>query len=285
MADAAVHDSPHSPSSGPSRAKVLLREPLVLNNRSYSWVTNRIAGIVENPQPKGWWFLVVPCAMLVAVMVFCFTFLVSTGVGVWGPNHPVAWGWDITNFVFWIGIGHAGTLISAILYLTRQKWRTAVNRAAEAMTIFAVMCAGLFPALHVGRVWMAWFLAPIPNSNAIWQNFKSPLLWDVFAVSTYFSVSVVFWFLGLVPDLATASLASAKWHMGFLRWGGAAAIVSGATTRWPTVCSQPFPLLWYCRCTPWFPSTLRPRLYLVGTPPFSRPTLWLEPFSAVSPWC
>ncbi len=202
MAEAA-HDSHHPHPAGPSRAKVLLREPLVLNNRSMSWVTNRICGIVENPQPKGWWFIVVPCAALVAVMVFCFTYLVSTGVGVWGPNHPVAWGWDITNFVFWIGIGHAGTLISAILYLTRQKWRTAVNRSAEAMTIFAVMCAGLFPALHVGRVWMAWFLAPVPNSNAIWQNFKSPLLWDVFAVSTYFSVSVVFWFLGLVPDLAT----------------------------------------------------------------------------------
>jgi molybdopterin-containing oxidoreductase family membrane subunit len=113
------------------------------------------------------------------------------------------WGWPIVNFVFWIGIGHAGTLISAILFLTRQNWRTSINRAAEAMTIFAVMCAGIVPAFHVGRVWMAWFLAPIPNSNAIWQNFKSPLLWDVFAVSTYFTVSLIFWFLGMVPDLAT----------------------------------------------------------------------------------
>jgi molybdopterin-containing oxidoreductase family membrane subunit len=113
------------------------------------------------------------------------------------------WGWPIVNFVFWIGIGHAGTLISAILFLTRQNWRTSINRAAEAMTIFAVMCAGIFPAFHVGRVWMAWFLAPIPNSNAIWQNFKSPLLWDVFAVSTYFTISLIFWFLGMVPDLAT----------------------------------------------------------------------------------
>ncbi len=113
------------------------------------------------------------------------------------------WGWPIVNFVFWIGIGHAGTLISAILFLTRQDWRTSVNRAAEAMTIFAVMCAGIFPAFHVGRVWMAWYLAPIPNANAIWQNFKSPLLWDVFAVSTYFTVSLIFWYLGMVPDLAT----------------------------------------------------------------------------------
>ena len=118
-------------------------------------------------------------------------------------NHPVAWGWDIVNFVFWIGIGHAGTLISAILFLTRQKWRTSVNRASEAMTLFAVMCAGIFPGFHVGRFWMVWFLAPIPNSNGIWQNFKSPLLWDVFAVSTYFTVSVLFWYIGLIPDLAT----------------------------------------------------------------------------------
>ena len=120
-----------------------------------------------------------------------------------GNTNRVMWGWPIVNFVFWIGIGHAGTLISAILFLTRQNWRTSINRAAEAMTIFAVMCAGIFPAFHVGRVWMAWFLAPIPNSNAIWQNFKSPLLWDVFAVSTYFTISLIFWFLGMVPDLAT----------------------------------------------------------------------------------
>ncbi len=183
--------------------RILDREPLVLNNRSYSWITNRICGIVENKQPALWWILFVPSVLLTGLMVFCFTYLISTGVGVWGQKQPVAWAWDITNFVFWIGIGHAGTLISAILFLTRQKWRTSVNRAAEAMTIFAVMCAGLFPAFHVGRVWMVWFLAPIPNANAIWQNFKSPLLWDVFAVSTYFSVSLVFWFLGLVPDLAT----------------------------------------------------------------------------------
>lgn len=203
MAEAAhAHDHP-AHDGAPSRAKVLLREPLVLNNRNYSWITNKIAGVIENPQPKLWWVLFFPCVLLTMVMAGCFTFLIATGVGVWGPNNPAAWGWDITNFVFWIGIGHAGTLISAILYLTRQKWRTAVNRSAEAMTLFAVMCAGLFPALHVGRVWMAWFLAPVPNSNAIWQNFKSPLLWDVFAVSTYFTVSVIFWFLGLVPDLAT----------------------------------------------------------------------------------
>ena len=135
--------------------------------------------------------------------LFCLGYQISTGVGTWGLNHPVGWAWDITNFVFWIGIGHAGTLISAILFLLRQKWRTSINRAAEAMTLFAVICAAIFPGVHVGRVWMAWFLAPLPNNYGIWPNFRSPLLWDVFAVSTYFTVSVLFWYTGLIPDLAT----------------------------------------------------------------------------------
>ena len=131
-------------------------------------------------------------------------YLITTGVGVWGLNSPIAWGWAIVNFVFWIGIGHAGTLISAVLFLLRQKWRTSINRAAEAMTIFAVMCAGIFPGIHVGRIWYAWWLFPLPNSNGpIWPQFRSPLLWDVFAVSTYFTVSFLFWYMGLIPDLAT----------------------------------------------------------------------------------
>lgn len=179
------------------------REPLVLNNRDYKWITNKVVGVIEQKQPWIWWALIFPCGALAGVLLFTLVYLVSTGVGIWGNNQPVAWGWAITNFVFWIGIGHAGTLISAILFLTRQKWRTSVNRAAEAMTLFAVVCAGIYPGFHVGRFWMVWFLAPVPNSNAIWQNFKSPLLWDVFAVSTYFTVSVIFWYLGLVPDLAT----------------------------------------------------------------------------------
>lgn len=179
------------------------REQLVLNDRDYKWITNKILGVIENKQPFIWWALIVPSFLLVLALLFTLVYLVSTGVGIWGNNQPVAWGWAITNFVFWIGIGHAGTLISAILFLTRQKWRTGVNRAAEAMTLFAVICAGIYPGFHVGRFWMVWFLAPVPNSNAIWQNFKSPLLWDVFAVGTYFTVSVIFWYLGLVPDLAT----------------------------------------------------------------------------------
>jgi len=129
-------------------------------------------------------------------------YLVSTGVGVWGNSNPVNWGWAIVNFVFWIGIGHAGTLISAILCLLKQKWRTSINRASEAMTVFAVMCAGIFPLFHVGRVWFAWWLFPLPNANAIWPQFRSPLEWDVFAVSTYFTVSVLFWYMGMIPDLA-----------------------------------------------------------------------------------
>jgi len=187
----------------PSEAEGVAREPLVLNNRSMGWITDRICGIVENRQPLIWWVFFVPSVALFLCLLFTLVYLVSTGVGVWGNNQPVAWGWAIVNFVFWIGIGHAGTLISAILFLTRQKWRTSVNRASEAMTLIAVMCAGIYPGFHVGRFWMVWFLAPIPNANAIWQNFKSPLLWDVFAVSTYFTISVIFWYIGLIPDLAT----------------------------------------------------------------------------------
>ena len=144
--------------------------------------------------------------MAVALMTASFTglgllWLVSTGVGVWGLANPINWGWAIVNFVFWIGIGHAGTLISAVLCLLKQGWRTSINRAAEAMTIFAVVCAGIFPLFHVGRVWFAWWLFPIPNSNVIWPQFRSPLEWDVFAVSTYGTVSVLFWYMGMIPDL------------------------------------------------------------------------------------
>jgi molybdopterin-containing oxidoreductase family membrane subunit len=184
-------------------ARLLEREALVKNGRSLGWITDKVSQIVEGRTPVWWWWATLFSGALAFLTPLMLGYLVSTGIGVWGLNHPVGWAWDITNFVFWIGIGHAGTLISAILFLTRQKWRTSINRSAEAMTIFAVMCAGLFPLFHVGRVWFAWWLFPIPNSNAIWQNFRSPLLWDVFAVSTYFTVSLLFWYVGLVPDLAT----------------------------------------------------------------------------------
>ena len=204
----------------------LKREPLVGNNRSIKWVTENVSSIVQSPTPK-WWLLALCITGPIALMgLACIVYQISNGVGVWGENHPNGWAWDITNFVFWIGIGHAGTLISAVLFLTRQKWRTSINRAAEAMTLFAVVCAGIFPAIHVGRVWYAWFLAPVPNTNAIWPNFRSPLLWDVFAVSTYFSVSVLFWFVGLIPDLATlrdrskSKIAQVLYGIAALGWRG-----------------------------------------------------------------
>jgi Ni/Fe-hydrogenase subunit HybB-like protein len=181
----------------------LEREPLVANQRSPGWISDAIAGIVERKAPLWWWIAFVPSFCALLMLGAMLTYQISTGVGVWGNRHPVMWGWDIINFVWWIGIGHAGTLISAILFLLRQRWRTAVNRAAEAMTIFAVMCAGIYPAMHVGRVWFDWWLFPFPNANSIWPQFRSPLMWDVFAVSTYFTVSVLFWYVGLVPDLAT----------------------------------------------------------------------------------
>jgi Ni/Fe-hydrogenase subunit HybB-like protein len=180
----------------------LQRVPLVANLRSFGWISNRVASLSEDKAPVWWWILFIPSALALGMLLFMLSYQISTGVGVWGNRHPVMWAWDIVNFVWWIGIGHAGTLISAILFLLRQRWRTGVNRAAEAMTIFAVMCAGIYPAIHVGRVWYDWWLFPIPNANSIWPQFRSPLMWDVFAVSTYFTVSVLFWYMGLVPDLA-----------------------------------------------------------------------------------
>ena len=180
------------------------RAPLVLGSNDFTSVTETVCGIVERPRPhRAWWIALGFSALLAGVLFAMLGHLFITGVGVWGNNQPVAWAFDITNFVFWVGIGHAGTLISAILFLFRQKWRTAINRFAEAMTIFAVICAGLFPAVHVGRPWLAYWLFPIPNQMAMWPQFRSPLLWDVFAVSTYFTVSLLFWYVGMIPDLAT----------------------------------------------------------------------------------
>src|SRR5437588_6398009 len=191
-----------TPANLPETPAELQRIPLVANNRSFGWISNQIAALCEDKAPFWWWVLFIPSATALGLLLFMLSYQVSTGVGVWGNMHPVMWAWDIVNFVWWIGIGHAGTLISAILFLLRQRWRTGVNRAAEAMTIFAVMCAGIYPALHVGRVWYDWWLFPIPNPYSVWPQFRSPLMWDVFAVSTYFTVSVLFWYMGLIPDLA-----------------------------------------------------------------------------------
>ena len=180
------------------------RAPLVDNHDSLSTVTAEVLQAAESPKPPMLWYAALGLSSLLASMFgLMIGYLFLTGVGVWGNQNPVMWGFPIVNFVFWVGIGHAGTLISAILFLFRQKWRTAINRFAEAMTIFAVVCAGTFPGIHVGRVWLAYWLFPIPNQMEMWPQFRSPLLWDVFAVSTYFTVSLLFWYLGMVPDLAT----------------------------------------------------------------------------------
>lgn len=180
-----------------------IRRPLVTGNKTYSDVTRDVAAPVEGTANKQWW--IVFSIALVAFLwgIGCIVYTVSTGVGTWGLNKTVGWAWDITNFVWWVGIGHAGTLISAVLLLFRQKWRMAINRSAEAMTIFSVIQAGLFPIIHMGRPWLAYWVLPIPNQfGSLWVNFNSPLLWDVFAISTYLSVSLVFWWTGLLPDFA-----------------------------------------------------------------------------------
>jgi molybdopterin-containing oxidoreductase family membrane subunit len=197
--------------------------PLVENNRDFHWITNKICGIVEAETPRWWWVCFAAAIATASFTLMGLIYLVSTGVGVWGLANPINWGWAIVNFVFWIGIGHAGTLISAVLCLLKQPWRTSINRAAEAMTIFAVVCAGIFPLFHVGRVWFAWYLFPLPNSNAIWPNFRSPLEWDVFAVSTYGTVSVLFWYMGMIPDLGVlrdrATKTWRKYFYGILSMG------------------------------------------------------------------
>ncbi|QDH79346.1 hydrogenase [Echinicola soli] len=182
-----------------------VREPLVTGGKTYKDVTHDVARQVEGKPTIGW---MLGLAVSIGVLLLGSIAVGATvweGIGMWGLNKTVGWAWDITNFVWWVGIGHAGTLISAVLLLFRQKWRTSINRAAEAMTIFAVICAAMFPVLHMGRPWLgAYWALPLPNVfGSLWVNFNSPLLWDVFAISTYFSVSLVFWYIGLIPDFAT----------------------------------------------------------------------------------
>src|SRR6266436_8544947 len=167
-------------------------------------VTDKISAIVlTRPTSRRWYLGFLISFSLLMLLLYALAKLVIVGVGIWGINIPVGWGFAITNFVWWIGIGHAGTLISAILLLLNQSWRNSINRFAEAMTLFAVMCAGMFPVLHTGRPWLAYWLLPYPNTMGVWPQFRSPLVWDVFAVSTYATVSLLFWYVGLVPDLAT----------------------------------------------------------------------------------
>ena len=180
------------------------KPPLIEPGHTFASVTDKISSVVLTRRtPRGWYLGFTVSFVLVMALLYALGKLMMVGTGIWGVNRPVGWGFAIINFVWWIGIGHAGTLISAILLLLRQEWRTSINRFAEAMTLFAVACAGIFPLIHVGRPWLAYWLFPYPNTMGIWPQFRSPLVWDVFAVSTYATVSLLFWFVGLIPDLAT----------------------------------------------------------------------------------
>jgi Ni/Fe-hydrogenase subunit HybB-like protein len=178
---------------------------IIAPGHTFGSVTDKISAIVlAQKTPLGWWIGFLISFALVNVLMISLAYLLFTGTGIWGVNVPVGWGFAIVNFVWWIGIGHAGTLISAILLLLKQTWRTSINRFAEAMTLFAVACAAIFPLIHTGRPWLAaYWLFPYPNTMGVWPQFRSPLIWDVFAVSTYATVSLLFWFVGLIPDLAT----------------------------------------------------------------------------------
>src|SRR3990167_6500211 len=204
---------------------------LITGNPTFGSLTKQISEHTEKKTRPVWVLIWGFAASLLLMLGGVVGYLFYEGTGVWGVNNPVGWGYAIVNFVFWVGIGHAGTLISAILFLFRQRWRTSINRFAEAMTIFAVMCAGLFPAIHVGRVWVMYWVFPIPNQMGMWPNFRSPLLWDVFAVGTYFLISLVFWYVGLIPYLATLrdratkkvrkialSILSLGWRGGNRQW-------------------------------------------------------------------
>jgi Ni/Fe-hydrogenase subunit HybB-like protein len=214
-----------------SDASLDYKEPLIKGNPTFASITENVSKVVEAKTTKEWALLFGFFSSLALVMVGSIGYLVWEGTGIWGLNNPVGWGWAIVNFVFWVGIGHAGTLISAVLFLFRQKWRTSINRFAEAMTIFAVICALVFPGIHVGRIWAVYYFFPIPNQMDMWPNFRSPLLWDFFAVGTYFTVSFMFWYTGLIPDLATLrdrattrirkmilGIASLGWRGGNKQW-------------------------------------------------------------------
>ncbi|WOK09648.1 NrfD/PsrC family molybdoenzyme membrane anchor subunit [Imperialibacter roseus] len=212
------------------QAVASVRNPLVTNGKTVHDVTEDICSRVEQKPTKTWMFAITVALGLLMVGGYAVYRTVWDGIGMWGLNKTVGWAWDITNFVWWVGIGHAGTLISAILLLFRQKWRMSINRAAEAMTIFAVICALMFPILHMGRPWLGMYWAiPLPNTfGSLWVNFNSPLLWDFFAISTYFSVSLVFWYIGLIPDFATirdratGPIAKAVYGALSFAWDGAA---------------------------------------------------------------
>src|SRR3954451_20116734 len=220
------------PDSIKRTADVPIPAPVIEPGHTFSTVTDKISSIVLTRRVgRGWLIGVMICAMLVLVLISAIGYLLAKGVGIWGINIPVGWGFAIINFVWWVGIGHAGTFISAFLLLLRQDWRTSINRFAEAMTLFAVSCAGMFPLLHLGRPWVFYWLMPYPNSMLMWPQFRSPLVWDVFAVSTYATVSLLFWYVGLIPDLATLRDRSNNWF-GRVIYGVLALGWRNAATHW-----------------------------------------------------
>jgi molybdopterin-containing oxidoreductase family membrane subunit len=212
--------------------KADVRGPLILGNKDYHQITSDIIAPIDNKTP-GWWKVAMGVAFLLAsIGFFALYYTVRYGLGTWNVNNSVAWGWEIINFVWWIGIGHAGTAFSIFLLILRQKWRTSINRAAEAMTVFAVMCAAIFPAIHMGRVWLAFYIFPYPNTRgSLWVNFNSPLFWDFIAISAYLLISASFWYFGMVPDFASirdrAKTKLKKAVYGFLAFGW-----TGSTKEW-----------------------------------------------------
>jgi Ni/Fe-hydrogenase subunit HybB-like protein len=212
--------------------KADVRGPLILGNKDYHQITSDIIAPIDNKTP-GWWKVAMGVAFLLAsIGFFALYYTVRYGLGTWNVNNSVAWGWEIINFVWWIGIGHAGTAFSIFLLILRQKWRTSINRAAEAMTVFAVMCAAIFPAIHMGRVWLAFYIFPYPNTRgSLWVNFNSPLFWDFIAISAYLLISASFWYFGMVPDFASirdrAKSKLKKAIYGFLAFGW-----TGSTKEW-----------------------------------------------------
>jgi len=231
-------------------------QPIIAPGHTFGSVTDKISSIVlTRPTTAGWWAGFLLAFLLCNALLLAVAELLLRGIGVWGVNMPVAWGFAIVNFVWWIGIGHAGTLISAILLLLKQTWRTSINRFAEAMTLFAVSCAGLFPILHLGRPWLAYWLLPYQSTMDVWPQFRSPLVWDVFAVSTYATVSLLFWFVGLIPDLATLRDRSQS-RVGRVVYGVLAMGWRGSARHWyrydtAYLLLAGLPRRSWCLCTRW----------------------------------
>ena len=241
------------------------------------------------PGRRNYWLAVGLLLVGILTGAACWIYQIFVGIGVGGQNIPVAWGTYLINFVFWVGIAHSGTLISAILHLFRAGWRNPIARAAETMTVFAVCIAGLFPFVHLGRVWLVYYMLPIPNQRTLWPNFTSPLMFDVVAISTYLTVSSLFWYTGMLPDLATSA---GHARSGFAKnvylvcpWAGPVISSSGVTTPAAISSLPPWPPRWSSRCTAWSPGISPWGWSPAGTPPSLPPISWPGPSIRAWPWC